>query len=161
MKTIHRLFFLFFCALLFSCTPTLNAKVEIISLGSACTIARAARLNNLRDTAYPFDWLISPFDALKAGFEDDFAQLLIPEQTREREDGKAVIDGYGFVYTHDFPTIKHTETPEDGEIMPVNKLLPTWKDSIEIVKAKFARRLTRLYLAELRHAYSPCSLWRY
>lgn len=133
--------------------------IEIISIGSACNVARAARHNNLRTTAYPFDWMITSLQALKAGFQDDFAHVLMPEQVRENEDKKSVIDGYGLIYIHDFPTVRNPITPEDGEIMPVHELARNWRDSISLVHAKFNRRLQRL-LDLLRNGI-PVALVRY
>ncbi len=123
----------------------ISATVQIVSIGSACNVARAARHNNLRTVAYPFDWTITSMSALRRAFEDDFVQLLVPEQMHENEDRKSVVDGYGIVYIHDFPTVRYPVALEDDEIMPVHTLLPSWRDSIDIVKAKFNRRLERLF----------------
>lgn len=63
------------------------------------------------------------------------------------------------IYIHDFPTIRNQVAPEDGEIMPVHQILPSWRDSISIVKTKFNRRLQRL-LSLLQNG-SPVALVRY
>lgn len=133
--------------------------IEIVSLGSGCMTARAARYNNVRSTAYPFDWLISSMQALKNAIQDDFKQVLLPEQTHERDDNKAVVDGYGFVFIHDFATIRNPITPIDSEIMPVHELVPDWRDSIGIVQQKFNRRLERLL--KLLDEGEPVALVRY
>lgn len=118
--------------------------IEIVSLGSACNVARASRHNNMRNTAYPLDWMITSTNALKKAFEDDFLHILVPEEIHESADNKSVIDGYGLIYIHDFPTIRYPIAPEDDEIMPVHGLASNWRDSISIVQAKFKRRLQRL-----------------
>jgi hypothetical protein len=133
--------------------------IEIVSVGSACNVARAARHNNLRTIAYPLDWTITSMSALKGAFEDDFAQVLVSEQMRESDDGMSVIDGYGIVYIHDFPTVRYPVAPEDGEIMPVHQLLPSWRDSIDVVKEKFTRRLNRLI--QLLNSGQQVALVRY
>lgn len=139
---------------------TCNAwAIEIVSIGGACNVARAARHNNLRTTAYPLDWMIVSLDALIAAFQDDFAHILVSEQMCESDDKKSVIDGYGLIYIHDFPTVKNTIVPEDGEIMPVHQLLPNWRDCISVVKAKFQRRLNRLLT--LLHTGQPVALVQY
>lgn len=133
--------------------------IEIVSIGGACNVARSARHNNLRTAAYPLDWMIVSVEALIAGFKDDFDNILDSEQLRESDDKKSVIDGYGLIYIHDFPTVRYPEAPLDGEIMPVHHLLPNWRDSIPVVKAKFKRRLNRL-LTLLRTG-QPVALVRY
>lgn len=135
------------------------SAIEIVSLGDGCMTARAARYNSLRDTAYPFDWMITSMQSLMNAFGDDFKQVLVPGQTFERDDNKAVIDGYGLVFIHDFATVKNSQTPIDGEIMPVHSLVSNWRDSIDIVSAKFNRRLQKLLtLLQLGH---PVALIRY
>jgi Putative papain-like cysteine peptidase (DUF1796)/Nodulation protein Z (NodZ) len=133
--------------------------IEIVSIGEACNVARAARHNNLRTIAYPFDWMIVSMNALTMAFKDDFANILIPDQMYESADKKSVVDGYGLIYIHDFPTIKYPVAPEDGEIMPVHELVPHWRDSISIVQAKFKRRLKRLL--NLLNTGTPVALVRY
>lgn len=135
------------------------SAIEIVSLGDGCMTARAARYNCLRDTAYPFDWMITSMQSLMKAFDDDFNQILLPDQTFEREDNKAVIDGYGLVFIHDFATVKNSQTPIDGEIMPVHALVSNWRDSIDIVRAKFKRRLQKLLT--LLHSGQPVALVRY
>lgn len=133
--------------------------IQIVSLGGGCMTARAARYNNLRSTAYPFDWMITSTQALTDAIQDDFKQVLLLEQTCERDDNKAVIDGYGFVFIHDFPTVRNPVAPIDDEIMPVHELMPDWRDSINIVKEKFNRRLERLL--KLLYDGEPVALVRY
>lgn len=151
---IGMLFCLCFCALVHNVVA-----IEIVSLGGACNVARAARYNNMRKNAYPFDWTITSMHALKAAFDDDFSQILMLDQMRESEDGKSVVDGYRLVYIHDFSTVRYPIAPEDSEIMPVHQLLPNWRDSIDIVKAKFTRRLDRLL--NLLRIGQPVALVRY
>lgn len=133
--------------------------IEIVSIGQACNVARASRHNNVRNTAYPLDWMITSMNALKAAFKDDFVQILVPDQLHESDDSKSVIDGYGLIYIHDFPTIRYPIAPEDDEIMPVHKLASNWRDSISVVQAKFNRRLQRLL--NLLHNGEPVALVRY
>lgn len=133
--------------------------IEVVSIGSACNVARASRHNNMRTTAYPLDWMITSTNALKNAFEDDFANILVPGEIHESVDNKSVIDGYGLIYIHDFPTIRYPIAPEDGEIMPVHGLASNWRDSISIVHTKFNRRLQRLL--NLLHNGEPVALVRY
>ncbi len=158
LGTMHNVMRIMLCII--SLIVTCNAKaIEIVSIGGACNVARSARHNNLRTVAYPLDWMIASMEALIAGFEDDFDNILDVKQVRESDDKKSVIDGYGLVYIHDFPTVRYPEAPHDGEIMPVHHLLPNWRDSIPVVKAKFKRRLNRL-LTLLRTG-QPVALVRY
>lgn len=108
-------------------TYPINA-IEIVSIGSACKIASATRHNNLRTTAYPFDWMITSMSALTALFTDDFSNMFIPEQMHESEAGNSVIDKYGLIFIHDFPTIYRPIAPNDDEISEVHRLHPNWRD---------------------------------
>jgi Putative papain-like cysteine peptidase (DUF1796) len=135
------------------------AAIEIVNIGCGCNVARAARLHHLRHTAYPLDWMITSLESIKEAFQDDFVHVLMPEQLRESDDHKSVIDGYGFIYIHDFPTVRYPIAPEDDEIMPVHELTSNWRDSIPIVQAKFHRRLQRLF--KLLHEGEPVALVRY
>ncbi len=139
----QRYFLLFVCLIILLVQRDISA-VEIVSLGGACDVARAARQNGLRTTAYPFDWLITPYKSLYEAFADDFQHVLLPEEVYVRDDGKAVVDGYGFMYIHDFPSVRYPIAPNDTEIMPVHGIASTWFDALSIVQAKFQRRLARL-----------------
>ena len=152
IKTVY--IFLF----LLSCAYYLTA-IEIVSIGQGCTVSSTSRRNKLRTTAYPFDWMITSMEALMAAFLDDFTQVLNPEYLYESDDKESVIDGYGLRYVHDFPTINSPETPQDGEVKGMDPLLPNWRDSISIVKAKFNRRLERLL--HLLETGQPLALVRY
>jgi len=143
---------------IFSTVQNINA-IEIVSLGGGCVIARAMRHNNQRTKAYPFDWLITPIKALETAFFDDFSHILVPAQTYERDNRIGVVDGYGFAFMHDFPTICNPIASTDSEIMPSHPLTYEWRTSIGIVREKFARRLDRL-LTLLREG-TPVALVRY
>ncbi len=122
------------------CCPVLGA--EIISLGYACNVARASRYNGLRQIAYPFDWMITSMHSLRQAFEDDFSRVC--QNMHLRIDGKSVIDAYGLVYIHDFPTIRTAAIPVDGETLAVHPLVENWEESIPTVQAKIQRRLARM-----------------
>ena len=46
--------------------------ITVISLGQSCTVAGAVRDYGIREFAFPFDWIVSPFNSLYQVFEDDF-----------------------------------------------------------------------------------------
>jgi len=77
-----------FIFLTFSMAIQSISAIEIVSIGGACNVARAARHNNLRTTAYPLDWMIVSMQSLKDLFRDNFAHVLVPDQMYESDDRK-------------------------------------------------------------------------
>lgn len=113
-----RIFFLW----MVSYWSIISAKETIIiSLGSACGTASVLSDLKYRMSAYPFDWLISPFDSLCAALEDDFAHFL----SDLYPDHGAIIDAYKFQFYHDFP--------KEGP----------YESALAEVKEKYERRINR------------------
>jgi len=48
---------------------------HIISLGSNCEVAGGIILANMRDGAYPFDWMTTDLSFIISSFENDFADF--------------------------------------------------------------------------------------
>jgi len=123
--------------------------IVVISLGSACSVAGAMREYGIRTQAYPFDWIVSPFEGLYQAFDDDFVHLLQEDSLTIRSyDRYGIVDYYGFEYVHDFPTQK----PNDTLIKPIEEghiiggvIDDNWGDFLPQIKEKYQRRLERLY----------------
>jgi hypothetical protein len=122
--------------------------VTIVSLGSACSVAGALRDNGLRHIAYPFDWLVSPFNGLCQAISDDFKHFLQEDSLTIRTfDRFGIVDYYGFEFVHDFPAdrpndsfaVLNGENHVTGGIVVDN-----WKEFLPTIKEKYARRITRL-----------------
>lgn len=102
----------------------------IISLGINCQVAYQLRLHGLRYEAYPFDWIICPFDALITLIENKFKNFLAPEYLQFicTENEKHILNTlYGIKFLHDF------------------KLTPQFMDDYEKVKTTYERRIQRFY----------------
>ncbi len=127
----------------------LNVKtVTIVSVGQVCPVAKAIRHFNLRKEAYPFDWIVAPYDALYSAIQSDFKYFLESSSLSLRlPDRYGVLDYYGFHFVHDFPAI----TPNDAFAKEIGDghitggvLQDNWKDFIPTVQEKYQRRIDRL-----------------
>lgn len=95
--------------ILFTCVPLYSQNnFECISLGSVCSTGAALQAFDLRNLAYPFDWVMSSFPALHSTIADEFKDYLNPRYFRVRNDNHGVINKYGIVFVHDFPTIHYS-----------------------------------------------------
>lgn len=121
---------------------------HIISLGSACTVAGAMRTYGIRFEAYPFDWLVSPFDSLYKALDDDFKNFLKEDSLVVRQSDKyGTLDYYGFHFVHDFPSVNPND--EIAALIGENHvtggvLRDDWRQFIPSVKSKYLRRIERL-----------------
>jgi hypothetical protein len=134
-----------------------NADVRIaqkrplcISLGGACAPALNLRNLKLRFDAYPFDWILSPFEGLCKALEEDFQNFLT--DLTIRSEGNGVIDHYGFHFTHDWPTVNNQKIEDLYKVLYIGDLrtMPlasNWADTIAAVKEKYQRRIDRFRAA--------------
>lgn len=147
MKKNFALIFTFFTTSLMYSEPPL-----CISLGSFCAPAIHLRVLDplqdsvktlhIRENAYPFDWIISSFDALYACLNDDFNKFLYDLHQRQ---GLEIVDYYGFVFIHDWPTTQSGSFDILNNDSGVNNahLIANWNDYTPLVKEKYARRIER------------------
>jgi len=131
--------------LFFSIFNTKNILTETplcISLGGTCGPALNLRDLKIRTEAYPFDWLVSPFESLYRALTDDFELFLINIQVAPHKNG--VIDHYGFHFTHDWPTIlDHDFDPLTTDFIGCSTLYPEWEMALPSVRKKYQRRIKR------------------
>ena len=114
-----------------------------ISLGSTCGPALNLRSLGIRTVAYPFDWVISPFEALINALNDDFQYFL--NDLKIRPGNQGVIDHYGFHFTHDWPTINQSNIDAlNSDFIGNNTLFHSWQKVLPAVKEKYRRRIERL-----------------
>ena len=74
---------------------------KAVSLGYACDVAFQIRRVFDQTESYPFDWLLTPLDAVEALIENSFAGFLIPENLCLERD--YILDlSNGIKYLHDF-----------------------------------------------------------
>ncbi len=123
---------------------SLNAKTYAISLGHDCSPAAALRYHGLREQAFPFDWNITPNEALYDIIADDFSHFLEKNNLVIREDKTAVIDAcYGMTFIHDFPTINSTDVLDNNGDVVQAEIREDFCDFLEPVREKYMRRIER------------------
>lgn len=115
-----------------------NEDIEVISLGYRCQVALHLRFNDLRRAAYPFDWLITPFESLYSLLENDFDGFLDEENIELRldfpyeDDGGYFSAGYSHVWESRY------------NVLFGHDFLPFTKDflkSYEKIREKYERRM--------------------
>ena len=123
--------------------------LKFISLGQNCMVSTALRDNNLRQEAYPFDWIVSPFNSLYKALDENFKNFLSADSLTIREfDHYGVLDSYGFHFVHDFPAILPNDSFAEliGENHVTGGILrDDWRNFIPDVQAKYLRRIERLH----------------
>jgi hypothetical protein len=121
-----------------------HAKLPLcISLGRACGPALNLRDLKMRTEAYPFDWTVAPFESLYAALDHDFKDFLA--DIKIRQDNKGIIDGYGFHFIHDLPTITHHNiNPLTHDFNSNDILALGWEESLPLMREKYRRRIERL-----------------
>jgi hypothetical protein len=130
---------IFLCMFLYS-----QSHFECISLGEVCTTGAALQAFDLRNVAYPFDWVISPFLALYSVIFNDFKDYLNPEYFTIREDFRGIMNKYEIVFLHDFPTIEYVgNNILEEDIINTHILSPDWLDSLPFIQEKYERRINR------------------
>ena len=114
--------------------------MRYISIGHDCSTASALRTLNLRSYALPFDWVRTKGTSLYQCIAEDFAKFHM--NLKLSPDKRAVLDAYGIEYLHDYPVDPKTENKLPcGNI--TFEMAEGWADSIETVRAKYARRIER------------------
>ena len=94
------------------------------------------RSNNIRCTAFPFDWIRSSFNGLCNLLKNDFSDFLNP-QYLTFETNFLLNKKYTIAFHHDFPA-ERTE----GRVEYIKE---KYLDFLEDVSKKYQRRIDRLY----------------
>jgi len=121
-----------------------QSNFECISIGAECSTGAALQAFKLRSFACPFDWVISSFPAMRSAIADNFSDYLNPQYFKIRKDNHGVINKYGIVFVHDFPTIHYTgNNIENVDAISESILAPDWIKSLPFIQDKYARRINR------------------
>ena len=121
-----------------------SENIECISMGTHCSAAAAIQAYDLRKAAYPFDWMISDFHHLYATLQDDFRDFLNPSYLHVRNDNHGIINKYGLVFVHDFPTIHYSGNNIQNEDNIGESILhPEWITFLPEIQTKYDRRINR------------------
>ena len=117
-----------------------------LTIGFDCSPASALRNLNLRESALPFDWVISNISALQKCFETDFENFhkkIVLNYNKTK-----MMDHYGFQFPHDYP-LSHMKDFEnnigEGVFGEGTGMFITdkWPDYYDIVLDKYNRRIER------------------
>lgn len=127
----------------FVCLPIDNSY-ECIGLGETCTVAAALQMFQLRKAAYPLDWTICNYNALCSILQEDFKDFLNPNYLSIRADNHGIINKYGLVFVHDFPTIYYSGDVEKEDTVGENELRHDWINFLPEIQNKYERRIQRL-----------------
>jgi len=128
-----------------SYSDDISHEYECISLGEVCTTAAALEAFGLRNTAYPFDWTISQYQSLCDILRNDFQDFLNPDYFSIRLDNHGIINKYGLVFVHDFPTIHTSDDLENKDLINEAELDPNWVNFLPEIQKKYARRIQRFH----------------
>jgi hypothetical protein len=120
-------------------------EYEIVPLGVNCAAAHFLRRQQLRKTAYPFDWIVSPISSVAALLDDSF------------------LDYFNEVNFEYLPVVNRTLYNEDGSALEVSEGLVTpvickkykllfphdfsddASEEFDRIKGKYSRRVERLH----------------
>lgn len=138
---------------------------EVVSLGTACQAAWQLEANGMRQLAYPFDWVVTPFHALKAFLENkgenflDKDKLVIAEVLNGSPSMLRVVDTtYDMHFIHDFlapdmPNYAEVKAKYDRRVKRFFKLLETDK-KILFIRVNILRHEAE-YLDNFLHTSYP------
>ena len=117
--------------------------MNYLPFGESCAPATGLRNLHLRSFALPFDWMRATAEQLVKVVDNDFAGF--HDNLEVSPCKKFVVDGYGMEYPHDYPTEQQTLNLDtlDDCIIHEDILIDTWRNSMEINKEKYARRIER------------------
>ncbi|MEX3789434.1 DUF1796 family putative cysteine peptidase [Paraburkholderia sp. BR14374] len=113
--------------------PRTRSYDRVISIGSNCEVTWNIRHHFETRTAYPFDWWMTPFQALLDVLDARFSGLFEPSHLAIPADRGTVVDTrFNLMYHHDFAR------DEEGRVIvdDVEKQLPD-------LRKKYARRIDR------------------
>lgn len=108
-----------------------QSPTKLVSLGSSCTPAWQIRTHLNQPEAYPFDWLVTPFDSLCRLLHDDFVRFIEPDGLEPFSSNTTIRNSrYNLLHHHDF---KRT-----GRTMSAN-----WMDDVPNVQSKYDYLIAR------------------
>jgi hypothetical protein len=120
-----------------------NAPIYI-SLGSSCGPAMMLRDLGLRDKAYPFDWIVSPYESILESINDDFTKFFSSLNINPIYN-EGVTNYYGFYFPHDWPTIKKPNIYDikSSDFVKKGIIHANWNEATPIVQERYSRRIKR------------------
>ena len=98
---------------------------HVISLGWFCSVAEELERFGLRSASYPFDWILSDWETVKAMTEGSFSDFLAPDKLGQDEKTRNMYhhrERKCLVYVHDID-------PYEDYGRQVEKARPNMKDA--------------------------------
>lgn len=105
-----------------------------VSLGNKCWTAQALQLYQLRECAFPFDWLFTlDDDGLNRALDEDFECFTDKDYFSPHDYHPVAVENthYGMIFTHDWP-FSDLELTEER-----------YHQHLEAIKIKYQRRIER------------------
>jgi hypothetical protein len=100
---------------------------KVLSLGYACDVAHQIRRILNQTEAYPFDWLLTPLDAIEKMIRTEFADFL--HEANLRADEACVFDqSSGIRFLHDFTNLQNFHNELDGAKEKYHRRIARWLD---------------------------------
>ena len=116
-----------------------------VSLGRNCETAICLSQLNLRNSAFPFDWMSTPsFDGICRIIESNFIDFLNP--TFLKHNGISVLNTlYNVNFRHDFPTNSMAASLNDiaDNFVYQGTIVENFLDFLDPVNQKYSRRIDR------------------
>lgn len=114
---------------------------HIISLGFFCSVSSELERIGLRDSSYPFDWLISSFDSVLELINNGFKDFLSLDFIQQYSNNPSyyINNKYNIHFFHDFDKYKKCE------------------EQIDEINNKYQRRINRFY----KNIHEPTLFIRY
>lgn len=130
-----------FWCLFFYCTLLqAEEKFIIISIGEDCLVTSALETHGLRRASSPFEFCITPCEALYKCLGDDFKDYVNPDFFTLYFDKQSPVNKYGIVLAHNFPLVSLGQNKKGEEI---HALDPEWRKRLPAVQEKYQRRTNR------------------
>jgi len=118
---------------------------HIISLGSNCSPAIYLRDHHIREYAHPFDWAVTPFQAVLDHFENDFDSFLKQENLifLPAVERKLIMPGLDPMYTK-IDMVTPVICKKHKTLFPHDFTINGQADLLD-VQQKYQKRISRLY----------------
>lgn len=114
-----------------------------ISLGGDCQVSFALKAHELRQVAYPFDWMMAlNFDGVCRVIENRFKDFLNPHYLKHGINS-VINTYYEILFMHDFPTISKAEWMTGEDTLLLGHVVDNFLDDVDNVSQKYTRRINR------------------
>jgi hypothetical protein len=119
-------------------------KPLVISLGYSCEPAMMSRVFNIRETAFPFDWMATySFEKVCLTIKERFANFL-DKKYLSFVNIYLINEYYNFTFLHDYPAVGSVHSSIENNYGMLDSNLLSY---LEQMQTKYAKRITRFHEA--------------